>query len=215
MAVKLCILSVLLPYQSALRPLMIADVAAKPAHSSAATAPLIAAAVPGLNVLRLLLVGAGVWQQPALVASVSRSTNRRELLRGPLIYAVVLVATTLLSWRDGLPGVCVVAMMCGGDGVADMVGRRWGDAKLPWNTRKSWAGSAAMLAAGAGLACMCAVEPLPCSRSSLPSRCAAIAHVWEHAMHHVMCQARRCLRSVRGNKRKPAEARLTRIASDA
>ena len=46
--------------------------------------------------------------------------------------------------------------MCGGDGLADLVGRRWGASnRLPWNQNKSWAGSLAMLlsergGAGAG-----------------------------------------------------------------
>lgn len=37
--------------------------------------------------------------------------------------------------------------MCGGDGLADIIGRRFGgNAKLPHNSNKSWAGSAAMFA---------------------------------------------------------------------
>jgi phytol kinase len=36
-------------------------------------------------------------------------------------------------------------LMCGGDGLADLVGRRWGRVRLPVNPDKSWAGSAAML----------------------------------------------------------------------
>lgn len=90
-----------------------------------------------------------------MVNSVSRTADRAELIRGPLIYVLVLIAATALSWRSGVVGVCVVAMMCGGDGVADLVGRRWGSAKLPWNRGKSWAGSAAMFAGGCALACAC------------------------------------------------------------
>lgn len=38
-----------------------------------------------------------------------------------------------------------MSLMCGGDGLADLVGRRWGRSNpLPWNPAKSWAGSAAM-----------------------------------------------------------------------
>ncbi|CAI5944919.1 unnamed protein product [Closterium sp. NIES-65] len=37
-------------------------------------------------------------------------------------------------------------------GIADIVGRRVGSAKLPWNDEKSWAGSMAMLLFGYGLA---------------------------------------------------------------
>lgn len=50
-------------------------------------------------------------------------------------------------------GFLVVALMCGGDGMADIIGRRFGrGAKLPHNSNKSWAGSAAMLTGGALLA---------------------------------------------------------------
>ena len=38
-----------------------------------------------------------------------------------------------------------MSLMCGGDGLADLVGRRWGRSNpLPWNPSKSWAGSTAM-----------------------------------------------------------------------
>lgn len=69
---------------------------------------------------------------------------RRELLRGPLYYVLVLLAVTLLFWRQSPIGITVVALMCGGDGLADLVGRRFGSAKLPFNQNKSWAGSLAM-----------------------------------------------------------------------
>jgi dolichol kinase len=32
-------------------------------------------------------------------------------------------------------------LVCGGDGLADIVGRRWGTLKLPWSRDKSWIGS--------------------------------------------------------------------------
>ncbi len=44
-------------------------------------------------------------------------------------------------------GMAMLAAMCGGDGLADIVGRRMGAAKLPHNASKSWAGSLAMFAA--------------------------------------------------------------------
>jgi phytol kinase len=39
-------------------------------------------------------------------------------------------------------------LMCGGDGLADIAGRRLGKTKLPWNRDKSWAGTAAMFLGG-------------------------------------------------------------------
>ncbi|CAI5946308.1 unnamed protein product [Closterium sp. NIES-64] len=51
-------------------------------------------------------------------------------------------------------GMLALVIMCGGDGVADIVGRRCGSWKLPWNEQKSWAGSAAMLLCGFALSLM-------------------------------------------------------------
>ena len=39
-------------------------------------------------------------------------------------------------------------LMCGGDGLADVFGRRWGKTKLPWASGKSWIGSLGMLIGG-------------------------------------------------------------------
>uniref|UniRef100_A0A8R7TNJ1 phytol kinase n=1 Tax=Triticum urartu TaxID=4572 RepID=A0A8R7TNJ1_TRIUA len=39
-------------------------------------------------------------------------------------------------------------MMRGGDGFADIVGRRFGSLKLPFNNKKSWVRSAAMFISG-------------------------------------------------------------------
>jgi len=94
-------------------------------------------------------VGCGLVSDAGLVASVSREGDRRELLKGPLFYVLVLIACTLLSWRDSPTGLVAVSMMCGGDGMADIVGRRFGGGnRLPWNGAKSVAGSAAMLVGG-------------------------------------------------------------------
>jgi len=72
---------------------------------------------------------------------------RRELLRGPLYYILVLIAVTLVYWRESPAGMVAVALMCGGDGIADIVGRRFGKGNpLPYNSNKSWAGSFAMFA---------------------------------------------------------------------
>lgn len=123
-----------------------------PLFSSSPEARIIAAAVPTLNLIRLALVGSGVVSDPALVKSTSRSGDKGELLRGPLYYVMVLVGATLVFWRDSPAGLIAISMMCGGDGLADIVGRRLGGSnRLPWNGSKSWAGSAAMLLGGAAM----------------------------------------------------------------
>ncbi len=106
--------------------------------------------VPLALTLRIAAVGLGLWHDPATVQAMSRTGRREELLRGPLLYGLVFVVLTVRYGRTSPAAVAALMMLCGGDGLADIVGRRWGRAKLPWNRDKSWAGSAAF-ALGGGL----------------------------------------------------------------
>lgn len=107
----------------------------------------LAALVPCMQALRLIAVGTGWLDSPNTVRAVSRSGDRGELLRGPLYYVLIMVVITTLYWRDSPVGVIALALMCGGDGLADIVGRRFGGGnKLPYNASKSLSGSLAMFA---------------------------------------------------------------------
>jgi len=82
---------------------------------------------------------------------MTRTGDPAELLRGPLYYVIVLLSVTAFYWRDSPVGIVIASLMCGGDGLADIFGRRFGASNpLPWNPEKSWAGSAAMFAGGVG-----------------------------------------------------------------
>lgn len=107
----------------------------------------LAALVPGLITVQFLLVGLSVIKDPAAVQAMSRTGDPREILRGPLYYGIVHVAATLIFWQHSPAGILALMVLCGGDGLADVIGRRWGRAKLPWSADKSWAGSLAMFAA--------------------------------------------------------------------
>lgn len=98
----------------------------------------------------------------------------RELLRGPLYYVLVLIFCAVVFWRDSPVGMISIAMMSGGDGktspqdllhmfslrivqalimyhvlgIADIIGRRFGGIKIPYNPCKSWAGSVSMFLFG-------------------------------------------------------------------
>ena len=120
--------------------------------SDQTAARFLAALVPLAITAQFALVGAGVIKDPAAVQAMSRTGDRREILRGPLYYGIVFVVCTLGFWRMSPVGILALMLMCGGDGLADLIGRRWGSAKLPINPAKSWAGSAAMLIAGFGFA---------------------------------------------------------------
>ena len=116
--------------------------------SAGIQARFLAALVPLAITFQFFLVGIGVMQDEAAVEAMTRTGDRREILRGPLFYGIVFVICTLLFWRESPVGIVALMLMCGGDGLADIIGRRWGKAKLPFNARKSWAGSAAMFLGG-------------------------------------------------------------------
>ena len=112
------------------------------------SARLFAALVPALITGQFILVGLGVIKDEAAVKAMSRTGDPKEILRGPLFYGIVFVVVTLIYWLDSPIGIIALMLMCGGDGLADIVGRRLGKVKLPWSEYKSWAGSIAMFAGG-------------------------------------------------------------------
>lgn len=121
-------------------------------YSSDPSARFLAMIAPALNGIRLILIGNGIIQSDKTVKAMSRTGDPRELLRGPLYYVVVLLAVTLFYWRESPTGLLVVSVMCGGDGLADIVGRNFGKSNpLSWNPAKSWAGTLAMTAGGWGM----------------------------------------------------------------
>ncbi|XXG39765.1 hypothetical protein AAC387_Pa01g0640 [Persea americana] len=119
-----------------------------PMFSGGGWAPLLAAVTPGINILRMLIFGLGIQRNDAVVKSMSRYGDYRELLRGPLYYACTLTLTTAVFWRTSPIAIAATCNLCAGDGFADIVGRRFGSQKLPYNHNKSFAGSIAMASAG-------------------------------------------------------------------
>jgi phytol kinase len=108
----------------------------------------LAALVPLAFTLQFLLIGIGIIKDEASVKAMSRSGDRREILRGPLYYGIIFVILTIIYWKSSPVGIIALMLMCGGDGLADIFGRKWGSIKIPWNQAKSWAGSIGMLVGG-------------------------------------------------------------------
>ena len=108
----------------------------------------LAALVPLAFTLQFLLIGTGVIKDEASVKAMSRSGDRREILRGPLYYGIIFVLLTIIYWKNSPIGIIGLTLMCGGDGLADIFGRKWGTEKVPWNIRKSLAGSLGMFLGG-------------------------------------------------------------------
>ena len=108
----------------------------------------LAALVPLVITAQFALVGTGLIKDEPAVKAMSRTGDRSEILRGPLFYGIMFVAMTLLYWKDSLIGIPALMMMCGGDGIADIVGRRVRSPKLPWSPEKSMAGSLSVFVGG-------------------------------------------------------------------
>jgi len=109
----------------------------------------LAALVPLLITAQFFLVGTGIMKDDAAVQAMTRTGNPREILRGPLFYGIMFVLLTVVYWKDSPIGITALMMMCGGDGVADIVGRRVKSPRLFWSREKSMAGSLSVFIGGA------------------------------------------------------------------
>src|SRR5688572_19122049 len=108
----------------------------------------LATLVPLVITAQFVLVGTGIIKDEAAVKAMSRTGDRREILRGPLFYGIAFVFVTLIYWKDSLIGIPALMMMCGGDGIADIIGRRIRSPKLPWSPEKTVAGSLSVFFGG-------------------------------------------------------------------
>lgn len=108
----------------------------------------LAALVPFAITVQFALIGLGVIKDEASVKAMSRTGDPKEILRGPLYYGIMFVVLTLVYWKDSPIGIIALMMMCGGDGVADIVGRKFASAKLPWSKDKSVAGTLGVFLGG-------------------------------------------------------------------
>lgn len=111
-------------------------------------APFIAAVVPLGITLQFALVGSGLIKDPSAVEAMSRSGDRKEILRGPLYYGIVFVLITILFWRDSPVGIVALMILCGGDGLADISGNLIGGRTIPWSPKKTIVGSLTMFFGG-------------------------------------------------------------------
>ncbi|GMV34882.1 MAG: phosphatidate cytidylyltransferase [Chloroflexi bacterium CFX1] len=114
----------------------------------APSARWLAALVPFAITVQFALIGFGVIKDKASVDAMSRTGDPKEILRGPLYYGIMFVVLTLIYWKDSPIGIVALMMMCGGDGIADIMGRKFASAKLPWSKEKSVAGTISVFVGG-------------------------------------------------------------------
>ena len=108
----------------------------------------LAALVPFTVTAQFALVGLSIIKDEAAVKAMSRTGDPKELLRGPLFYGIMIVLMTIVFWKDSPVGMTALLIMCGGDGVADLVGRRVKSPNLPWSPNKTVAGSISVFFGG-------------------------------------------------------------------
>lgn len=113
-----------------------------------------AAIVPLMFVALFFAIGSGKMKNEAFVASMSRSGEASELLKGTLYYAIIIVIVTLFWFYIPFNGseaasptaLIIIGCLAGGDGLADIIGRRFGKHKYNIaGSEKSVEGSIGML----------------------------------------------------------------------
>lgn len=108
----------------------------------------LAAVIPLLITIQFFLIGIGVIKDQASVDALSRTGDPKEILKGPLFYGVVFVLLTIIFWRTSPIGIIALMILCGGDGFADIIGRRIPSQALKWSPNKSIAGTISMFFGG-------------------------------------------------------------------
>src|SRR5512143_2747957 len=83
-------------------------------YSDAPISRWLAALVPLVITVQFALVGTGILKDEAAVHAMSRTGDRREILRGPLFYGIVFVLMTVFYWYNSPIGIVALMLMCGG-----------------------------------------------------------------------------------------------------
>jgi dolichol kinase len=98
----------------------------------------LAIIVPLIFVLQFVMIGTGKSKNEDFVRSMSRSGDPRELLGGTLYYATLMVIIGILWFYVPSDGnlanatplaLIVFGCLAGGDGFADVIGRKYGGSK--------------------------------------------------------------------------------------
>lgn len=94
----------------------------------------LAIIVPLFFVLQFVAIGTGKVENEDFVKSMSRSGDPKELLGGTLYYAILMMIFGFTSFyvgaTDSTPlALIVFGCLAGGDGLADVIGRKYGGEK--------------------------------------------------------------------------------------
>ncbi len=91
----------------------------------------LAIIVPGFFILAFVMIGTGRMKNENMVKSMSRTGDPKELLGGTLHYAIIMVIFTIIwfYYPANPTSLMVLGCLAGGDGIADIVGRKYGGEK--------------------------------------------------------------------------------------
>ncbi len=95
-----------------------------------------------------LLVMKGLFADPddEAVRTMTRTGDRKELLKGPLYFVIVSILCGTLYYKS-FEGIMAMAALGWGDGIAPMIGTRFGKMKYKVLSQKSVEGSLSVFAA--------------------------------------------------------------------
>ncbi len=82
-----------------------------------------------------------------LKSTLSRNNNSKEILSGPLIYCLIIWIINLFYFQNYI-GIVTICQLAFGDGFSDIIGRKFGNNKLIYNSNKSLEGSLGFLLFG-------------------------------------------------------------------
>ncbi len=124
-------------------------------YTGTTTSRYIAMIVPLLFVVQFVAIGTGILKDEDSVRSMSRTGDPKELLQGTLFYSIMIVLVTVLWFYVPVEGVTngnpaafvIIGCLAGGDGLADIIGRKFGGEKRFGiaGAKKSFAGAIGML----------------------------------------------------------------------
>ncbi len=106
----------------------------------------VGAIIPGLVAIIFLLIGLKVIPGKFMVDSMSRTGEPFDLIKGTLIYSLVMFLICVFIWKDQPWGLVTIMTIAWGDGIAPIAGRYFGTIryKTLGKTRKTFEGSIAM-----------------------------------------------------------------------
>lgn len=101
----------------------------------------------------LLIKGFTAKEDDEAVKTMTRTGDKKELLRGPFYFTIVMIVMGTLFFYESVAAVSM-GILGWGDGIAPLVGKKYGKHKYNFVTEKSYEGSLAFFLFGVFGACL-------------------------------------------------------------